>query len=271
MKHFILILLSLISFKTNAQELFVVTEPASNMPTGAVGVRTMNSFMYESDGKLNYHLMPEVMWGINRNWMVHAQSFLSNRATGGLKTEGGSVYAKYRFYSEDDLHKHLRIAAYGRFSINNADIHQDEIETMGHNTGYETGLVATQLLNKVAISSSLSYERALNNLDNNFFPTMQSNNATNYTLSVGRLMYPKKYSSFKQTNINLMVEFLGQTLNTNGKSNLDVVPAIQFILFSQARIDLAYRKQLYSSMLRTAPNGFMVKFEYNFFNLFTHK
>ena len=95
----------------------------------------------------------------------------------------------------------------------------------------------------------------------------QSNNATNYTLSFGRLMYPTVYKNFKQTNINLMVEFLGKKLNANGKSNLDIVPSIQFIINSSARIDLAYRQQLYSNMARTAPNGFMIKLEYNFFNV----
>jgi hypothetical protein len=49
-------------------------------------------------------------------------------------------------------------------------------------------------------------------------------------------MYPKKYTNYKQTNINLMVEFVGQTINENGKSYLDVVPAIQFIINSQARL-----------------------------------
>jgi hypothetical protein len=39
-----------------------------------------------------------------------------------------------------------------------------------------------------------------------------------------------------------MVEFVGQTINENGKSYLDVVPAIQFIINSQARFDLAYRQ-----------------------------
>lgn len=255
------------SLQIKAQELFVMTEPASNMPTGAIGVRAMNSFMFEKDGTLNYHIMPEIMWGATQKWMFHLQSFHSNRTTGGLKTEGGSVYAKYRFFSNDDIHKHFRMAAYGRYSINNADIHQEEIETMGHNTGYEFGFVATKLVNKVAVSSSLSFEKALNNLADNKFPTTLSNNATNYTLSIGKLMYPKKYTSLKQTNINLMCEFLGQTLNQNGKSYLDVVPSLQFIILSQARIDLAYRKQLYSTMSRTAANGFMVKFEYSFFNV----
>ena len=77
----------------------------------------------------------------------------------------------------------------------------------------------------------------------------------------------KKYTSFKQTNINLMLEFVGQTINENGKSYLDVVPAIQFIINSQARIDLAYRHELVSSMLRTAPKGVYLNLEYNFYNI----
>ena len=131
----------------------------------------------------------------------------------------------------------------------------------------EAGLVATQLLNKVAISASSSYEQAMNNGTQYKFPIGQSNNATNYTLSFGRLMYPNKYKNYKQTNINIMMEFMGQTLNSNGKSFLDVVPSLQFIINSQARIDVAYFQELYSSMLRTAPNGLYLKLEYSFFNV----
>ena len=263
----LLFILLLIHFQYKGQELFVMTEPASNMPAGSIGVRAMNSFMFDKGNNLNYHLMPELMWGINQKWMVHFQSFQSNRVNGGFKFEGGSFYTKYRFFSSDDIHKHFRLATYGRVSLNQADIHQEEIETMGHNSGGELGFVATQLVKKLAISSSVSYEQAADNTYKNRFPTTQSNNAINYTLSFGRLMYPRVYKNFNQTNINLMVEFLGQTLNQNGKSNLDVVPSIQFIIKSKARIDLAYRKELYSNMLRTAPNGFMIKFEYTFFNV----
>ncbi|MEI2708154.1 MAG: hypothetical protein V9E96_03945 [Chitinophagaceae bacterium] len=80
-------------------------------------------------------------------------------------------------------------------------------------------------------------------------------------------MLPKEYISYNQTNVNLMVEFLAQRLN-NGKSFVDIAPSVQFIIHSQTRIDLAYRYQLHSDMLRTAPNGFVVKFEYTLFNLF---
>jgi hypothetical protein len=267
MKKILLLLCVAFAFEAKAQELFVMTEPASNMPAGAIGVRTMNSFMYEKDGTPNYHIMPEIMWGASAKWMFHLQSFHSNRSTGGLKTEGGAVYAKYRFYSNDDFHKHFRMAIYGRYSKNRADIHQEEIETMGHNTGFELGMISTKLVNKVAVSSTISFEKALDNKPSYKYPTTQSSHATNYTLSVGKLMYPKKYTGLKQTNINLMCELLGQTLNQNGKSYLDIVPSLQFIIRSQARVDIAYRKELYSAMTRTAPNGFMVKFEYTFFNV----
>jgi hypothetical protein len=70
------------------------------------------------------------------------------------------------------------------------DIHQEQIEIMGHNSGFETGLVATKLIKKVAISSSVSFERAYDNKPNYVYPTTQGNSATNYTLSFGKLVKP---------------------------------------------------------------------------------
>ncbi|MEY3189142.1 MAG: hypothetical protein RIT41_1677 [Bacteroidota bacterium] len=267
--HKIFLFISLFIFSTAfSQELFVFTEPASNMPAKSLGFRDMNGFFLEKDGKLNYHNMPELMWGINKKWMVHAQGFISNRQEGGFETEGGSLYAKYRFFSEDAKQSHFRMALFARASKNRADIHQDEIETMGHNTGYEAGFIATKLLHKVAFNSTISYERAYDNKPNYKFPPTQSNSAMNYTLSVGKLMLPKIYTSYNQTNVNLMFELIGQRLNGNQKSFLDIGPSIQFIVKSQARFDIGYRRQLYSTMERTAPNGMVFKFEYLFFNVF---
>ena len=267
MKQLLVFVIMAISINVSAQELFVVTEPASNMPTGSIGLRLGQSLMKEKyKPGYNYHIMPEIMWGANKNLMLHAAAFISNRNK-NLVTEGGSIYAKYRFLSKDDLHQHFRMAAFGRVSLNNSDIHQEEINTMGHNSGFETGIVATQLINKIAISASSSFEKATNNSRTYKFPASQSNSATNYTLSFGRLMYPNRYKSYKQTNINLMMEFMGQTLNQNGKSFLDIVPSLQFIINSQARIDVAYVKEIYSNMLRTAPNGLYLKLEYSFFNV----
>ncbi|MEO8253085.1 MAG: hypothetical protein ABI554_01765 [Flavobacterium sp.] len=265
MRYFLILLISLLSFQIKAQELFVMTEPASNMPTSSIGIRDMSMLAFKKTDGTNFHNMPEIMWGVNKNWMVHAAAFLSNKQ-GDMMLEGGSIYAKYRFFSVDDLHSHFRVAAYGRISTNNSVIDQEDIETMGMNSGYELGVVATQLINKTALSANISYERALNNQDN-LFPEQWNNSVMNYTFSVGQLLYPKKYTSFKQTNINAMVELLGQRLNQNGKSYLDVVPSIQFIVNSQARIDLAYRYQIYADMERISTNSILLKLEYTFFNV----
>lgn len=250
-----------------SQELFVVTDPASNLPANTLSVRVMQSvFKEQIETGYNYHAMPEITYGISKNLMVRSTVFVCTRSN-SIIAEGASFYAKYRVFTTDDVNSHFRIATFGRYSFNKADIHQDEIEIMGHNTGFETGIIATQLIKKVAVSSSVSFEKAFDNKPDYAFPSNQGDNATNYTLSIGKLMYPKKYTSYKQTNINLMLEFLGQTINQNGKSYLDVVPSVQFIINSQARIDVGYRQELYNSMARSAPNGVYFNLEYNFFNV----
>ena len=268
MRQILLLLLFCVVQNIAGQELFLVTDPASNIPANTLSVRLMQTvFKEQIKTGYNYHAMPEISYGISKNLMVRSTVFMSTRSN-SIITEGASFYAKYRFFSIDDVNSHFRMATFGRYSFNKADIHQDEIEIMGHNTGFETGIIATQLIKKVAISSSISFEKAFDNKPDYAFPSNQGDNATNYTLSIGKLMYPKKYTNFKQTNINLMLEFLGQTINLNGKSYLDVVPSVQFIINSQARIDLGYRQQLYNSMVRSAPNGLYFNLEYNFFNIF---
>lgn len=271
MKSKIILICLFFAFKNNAQELYVYTEPASNIPAHLLSTRFMSSFYKEKDGSgTNIHFMPEIRYGISGKLMVQTQAFISNR-NNSLYAEGGSIYSQYKFLNRDDIKSHFRMALYGRASFNRADIHQEEIETVGHNTGYELGLIGTQLLHKVAISSMLSYERALDNGSQYEFPKSQDNSATNYSLSFGKLMLPKKYTSYDQTNFNLMCEFLGQRLNGSGKSYLDIAPSVQFIFKSRTRIDIGYRHELYSKMLRTAPNGLLVRFEYNFYNVFTEK
>jgi len=267
MKKCLPLIMVLLFHVSIAQELFLVTDPASNVPANSLGVNVQQLlFKEEFKSGYNYHLMPEVTYELNKNIMFRATAFASNRGN-NLITEGGSFYTKYRFYSSDDLNSHFRLAAFGRYSFNNSDIHQEQIEIMGHNSGFETGIVATKLIKKLAISSSVSFEKAFDNKPNYSFPDNFGNDATNYTLSFGKLMYPRVYTSYKQTNINIMLEFVGQTINDNGKSYLDVVPVVQFIFNSQARLDLAYRHELLSSMLRTAPNGIYLNLYYTFFSI----
>jgi hypothetical protein len=269
MKQQFFIAVVFLSLSCKAQELYSLTEPASNRAAGSIGFRFDNLIMNEiNSSKINYHLIPEVMIGVSKKLTIHGNVFFSNRNK-TFAREGGSLYAKYRFLSNDAMQKHFRMAAFGRISRNNSDIHQEEINMYGHNTGFEAGIVATQLLYKVALSSTVSMAKAMDNGNNNKFSYGSKNSkAINYTFSIGKLMLPKEYKSYKQTNINLMVEFLTQVNAGSGKYFLDIAPSVQMILNSQGRVDIGYRNELSSTLLRTASNGFFIRVEYNFFNVF---
>ena len=267
LKWFILLLV-LICTRSEAQELYVFTEPASNMATKSIGLRLNNSFMNETNtSKINYHLIPEVMIGVSKKVMLHVDAFISNRSN-AFDVEGGSLYAKYRFLSTDDVHKHFRMAAFGRLSFNGSDIHQEEINVYAHNTGVEGGIIATQLVHKVAVSSGISFVKAMDNGKNRFIYGEDESRALNYTFSVGKLMLPKEYKDYKQTNLNLMLESLSQLNLGSGNYYSDIAPSIQFIFNSQSRVDLGYRLELGSTLNRTAPKGLFVRLEYNLFNAY---
>jgi hypothetical protein len=262
----ILICLSLSLF---SQELFVYTEPASNMAAKSVGVRLSNSLMKEnSTGKVNYHFIPELMVGVSKSIMIHAQAFLSNR-NNTMVAEGGSLYLKYRFYSQDEVHNHFRLAAYTKASMNNSDVHQTAIDLNGHNSGIETGLIATKLVNKVALSAGVTHLYAADNgKGNKFLYGNPNRHAVGYNISLGKLMLPKEYTSYNQTNLNLMLEMLGQTNLQSGKSYIDLAPSVQFIIRSRMRMDLGYRFAVVKDLDRTATQGALLRFEYNLFNAF---
>lgn len=250
-----------ISHIATAQELFVYTEPASNMPAKSTGIRISNWLMDDSyDRRINYHLIPEIMWGATNKLMLHAEGYISN--TNGFRAEGVGFYAKYRFFSQDKVYRHFRMAAFARAATNNNDIHQEEIAVNGHNTGYQLGLIGTQLLHKTALSATVYYEHVYDNLGNNEIPATSASNALNYSLSAGRLLWPRHYINYKQTNVNLMAEMLGQSQPANNRHFADLAIALQLIFNSQTRLDIGYKHEVYSNMLRTAPNGLMLRVEH---------
>lgn len=247
----------------HAQELFVFTEPASNMPAHSVGARLTNGFTHDRfSNSLNYSLVPEIMLGINKSLMVHAEGFFNNTGS-SFKAQGAGVYAKYRFFTTDAVYRHFRMAAYGRLSFNNSPVVQQTIDTYGFNKGYELGLIATQLLHKQAISASAGYTQVFNAGK----AGMVNDKAVNYTLSTGRLILPTVYTNYHQTNVNVMVELLGQHLLNSSGQYLDIAPSLQFIFNSQTRLDIGYRQQLYShDIQRMGSNGFLLRIEHTFFN-----
>lgn len=283
MNNILFYLLLLAATPAAAQELFVATEPASNMPANSLGIR-MNSrfFKMEHEGITGTRIEPEIMWGISKKLMVHVAAYASDQMQPGIELEGGSLYAKYRFLSHDDVHSHFRMAAFVKGAlINNPfapamqpEMHyprpynNTELDLDGGASGVSGGIVATQLIHKLALSVTAGYIRFMNNVKDNLPADMPSNNVT-YSLSAGYLLLPRSYRSYEQTNLNLYVELLGKT-NTDAGSRgqyVDVAPAIQFIFNSATRLDLGYRTQIMGNMPRNVFNTFVLRFEHNIFNV----
>lgn len=282
-KILVLALLIALGKVVTAQELYVNTEPASNMPANSLGFRLGNKiFNMDHSGENGIRIEPEIMWGINKKLMVHLIGYGSNMMQPSFKFEGGGFYAKYRFLSNDQPHAHFRMAAYARGSLINNPFYpvmepgtmfkrpyvNRELDLEGSNSGINGGIIATQLLHKLALSTTVGYTRYLNNIHDNI-PYDFSRNSINYSLSAGLLVLPVKYKSFEQTNLNLYVEFLGKT-NTDQVakgSYIDVAPALQLIFNSTTRLDFSYRTQMAGNMPRNSFNSFLFRIEHNIFNV----
>jgi hypothetical protein len=268
MKQLLVALVILATTSVKAQELFVYTEPASNMATGSIGIRLQQMLLRDKYAQQNtYHLMPELMWGVSKKTMVHASMMFNNEAKKFYAT-GASAYAKYRFLSTEAVHNHFRMAAFGRYTINNSHIHEYAINLQMHNSGLEGGVVATQLINRLAVSATGSVVHATDNTGGEkFLFGNKLRNAMNYSLSAGILVLPKEYTSYKQVNLNLMAELLGQSNLHNGFNYLDIAPSAQIIINSRMRIDLGYRFAMIKKLQRSATNGALLRLEYNFYNV----
>ncbi len=267
MKFSLIATLCLVVNVINAQELYVATEPASNMAAQSIAVRLNNTVMHNSRLGTMYRLNPEVMWGVNKKLMLHANGYFSNIHQQHINGEGVSTYAKYRFLSVDNNHSHFRMALYGKAALINNKLQYHEINLSGDNSGLGAGLVATQLLHKLAMSFTGGYAKALNNSHDKLI-IGAPNYGVNYSLSFGYLLLPTKYKTFNDPNFNVYVEFMGKNNPQEKTSFVDVFPAVQLIVRSNMRIDVGYRKQLVGNMLRVNNQELFVRFEYTFFNAY---
>lgn len=294
-KIYFILFFFLISLFASAQELYVSTEPASNMATGSIGFRLNTKlFKMEHHGKPNsYRIEPEIMFGINKNLMMHVTGYGSDMFQENFRMEGASLYGKYRFFSRDDIHEHFRLATFAKISIiknpqyltttqkhlvpdgnggyveheQQVHMHSNDIDLDGNNSGMAAGIVATQLKNKLAVSASLGYAYRMNNIDHKT-EVFQPLHAVTYSASAGLLLFPKEYTSYKQTNMNLYLELLGQSYPGRKQYYVDVAPAVQFIFNSIARVDLSYRTKLSGNVDQLGKSSIMLRLEYNLLNVF---
>ena len=253
-----------IGVSVQAQELYVFSEPASNMPAHSVGIRQQVKRVASSGTATGgTRSSSEIMFGANKNFMWHLGFTLSDMYSSNFRAESFRAYGKYRFFSQDDLYKHLRMAAFAEFSLSQNPFMFDEISLEGDQSGFQSGLIITQLLHKLAISATGSYisvagKRSTGDL------TPNKRNAVSYSLSAGYLLFPVTYKNYDQTNVNLYLELLGQQSTNDNRYFTDLAPALQFIFNSQAKVNFGYRYQLSGNMLRMGTQGWLLGMEWLF-------
>lgn len=266
----VLLLLLVNTGNMKAQELYVFTEPASNIPAHALSARITGHFVGRDRiyGRFSQRYMPELMAGISKNLMVHLYGTWADMHVSRLKFESYGVYAKYRFFSNDGLHRHFRMAAFADASKTNSPFHYDETTLMGDKSGLSLGLIATQLWHKWAVSATLSTTQVLDKSrgKSTIYIPPRNYQAMDYSLSTGYLLFPREYKGYDQVNLNLYLELLGQRSLDRRLHFTDLAPALQFIFGSNTRLNFGYRFQLEGTMQRMATQSYLVSVERIFLN-----
>jgi hypothetical protein len=269
-KYLLTLLLAAALCEASAQELYPFSEPASNMPTRSISTKLTGMYMRSvHDGKIKQRYMPEVMLGLSKIWMVHGTLFFSDMHEGRFIWEGAKLYAKYRFLSKDDVHKHFRMAAFGAAAWSRNHLDHNDINLWGDQSGVQGGLIATQLINRWAFSATGSMVQALNGerwqkrLD---LEPPWAFEALQYSLSAGVLVLPRTYTNYDQTNLNLYVELLGhRNLNyPREKYYVDLAPSLQLIFKSTGKLNVGYRFEVASDIYRFSRGQFMISYEHIF-------
>jgi hypothetical protein len=270
MKNLLLPIFILIAAATNAQELYPFTEPASNMPAKSIALKLGTMFgKGPHSNRVLQRYTPEVMFGLNKKWMVHASMSFSDMHETNFYFESAKLYAKYRFLSKDEVHQHFRMAVFGSAIYSRNHLDHNELNMYGDQSAAQVGLIATQLWNKLAVSGTASIIEVFDEKRNDkVLPQQYAFESFNYSLSAGYLVLPKDYTDYNQTNLNIYAELLGgRNLDWKyEKYYLDLAPSLQLIFKSTGKLNVGYRFQLKSDIYRLMKDSWMISYEHIFLN-----
>lgn len=224
-------------------------------------------FAAPSNGRFAYQrYAPELMFGLNKHWMLHATAFVSDFYSSGLRPEGGRIYGKYRFLSKDEVHSHFRMAAFAEAAYSRNPFIYEDYNLSGDNSGFEGGVIATKLVRRVAVSGTLSYLNVFPK-DSRVLLHSGTMKAINYSAAAGLLVLPKVYRSFDQANVNIYVEMNGMKDVRDGGYMVDLAPAVQLIIKSNFKINVGYKFQVTGDMNRIARRSLVLGFERTFLGI----
>jgi len=266
-----------------AQELFPNTDPASNVPKGVLRIKLENeifteitqfrlqqaySFIYGFSSKIS--LEQTLSFSNHHDLSLPYDFIYYNPEINGLQTNGyvyGQAHPfwfenyaatlKYRFFCSDAFQRHFRLAAYLQLAGGNEPHPEAEPDLTGDNSGAAAGLISTYLIHKFAASITVGYIMPLKfqQVDSNI--TINYANAINYSLSFGYLLLPGTYRNYKQLNVNIYMEFMGESygaasISKQGEavytggvpslakgSYLEARPGIQFIFNSNTLLSFS--------------------------------
>jgi hypothetical protein len=111
------------------------------------------------------------------------------------------------------------MAAFAEYSTTQVAHDEAEPNLHGDTGGFGGGIIATQLLHHFAATLSLgatfprnyNEERPLQDTNAVVVTEITYGNSFNYNLSLGYLVYPKKYRDYQQTNYNVYLELMGKS------------------------------------------------------------
>lgn len=263
---FLLFIAASFFYQSDAQELYVFSEPASNMPSKSFGIKYAAKFLENrSTIKNEQRHGIELEFGHNKKWMTHIATTVSDMYSPTLRWESFRLYSKIRLLSVDDVHKHFRAAAFGEIAHSRNPVRFDELNFDGDQSGIRGGFIFTQLIHKLAISSTLQYMYSLQSRIKSM-SHKHNYNTFNYSLSAGYLLFPRQYKSYEQLNVNFYVECLGSKAIDTKTTYVDMAPALQLIFTSNTKVNIGYRFQLSGNMNRMANNSVHISFERTILN-----
>ncbi len=199
-----------------------------------VAYRQINEMYRDINNRAKYFAGFRLMYGLTKNITIMTMVGASNHHFKKIPTnfanyilnhhkaqylkypfliEGIHVYAKYRAVNFDKSQKHLRIATYAEASKSFVAHSEAESNLMTENTGYGGGLIFTLLNKRFATSVTWGFIKSLPYTQKDQYQELkfQPGAVNLYNVSFGYRVYPKKYDSYNDININLYAEFINKS------------------------------------------------------------
>lgn len=256
-KIFLFFLIFLFLYNNSySQELYINTEAASLIPKGTKVIRFnyYNIFLNQTNEKESVKnallFTPSLAYGLSKKIMISGSFQFSNKPyEKDLGTNFGfngfKLYSKQRIFTTDKQKNHTRLSSFVKYSFHKEKFMKSNIDLELQDNGFEFGLIGTQLIKKLAISITSAYTRVNDIYDksNNLFRLGTLKNS----ISAGYLVFPRKYKSYKQTNFNIYLEYITNTITNKyfperfNKFSSTLAPGIQFIILSRSRLDFSYK------------------------------